>query len=379
MKKPIYLDHHSTTPVAPEVLAQMLPFFSETFGNAMSSQHSHGWQAQTAVEKAREQVARLISAQPREIVFTSGATESVHLAILGLFFERGPFHIITAAAEHKCVLEACARAQSLGCQLTILPVNEYAQVSVSDVESALTPQTALVSLAHANNEIGSLNPIAEIGTLTRSKNIYFHVDAAQTLGKHTIHVEQMKIDLLSVSAHKLYGPKGVGALYVKQSPPRVRLKPYLGGGGQERGLRSGTVNVPGIVGFGAACELAQSLFSEEPLRLKNLRDHMIKRLLSECSPLTLNGHPTERLVHNVSVSLSGLLQDELLLGLRDLAFSTASACSAGGGFSHVLRAIGQKEDERLATLRFGLGRSTTLEQVDFAVDSLRQLLSSQKS
>jgi cysteine desulfurase len=378
MNRPIYLDHNATTPVDPMVLQAMLPYFTQDFGNAMSTQYSYGWVASSAVETAREQVAKLIGAQAREIIFTAGTTESVHEVILGLFYERGPYHILTSAIEHKCVLQACARAETLGCTVTILPVSKFGQVSAAQVEAALRPDTALVSLMHANNEIGSLQPIAEIGELTRKNKIYFHVDAAQTLGKHVIDVAAMNIDLLSFSAHKLYGPKGVGGLYLRQTTPRVRLKPFIAGG-QERGLRGGTHNVPGIVGLGAACDLAAATLESEAVRLTALRDHLIARCLTECKGARLNGHPTERLCNNVSVSVPGVLTDQLLLGMRDVAFSSASACTQGATFSHVLKAIGQPEDERLATLRFGLGRSTTLADVDLAADRLvATLLQNQK-
>lgn len=373
---PIYLDHNATTPVAPEVFEAMKPFFVEQFGNAMSKQHSFGWQAQLAVDKAREQVAALIGAQAREIIFTSGATESVHLAVIGLLRAiraQDPtekIHLITEPAEHKCVLDAYELARELGCEVSFLSVNNFGQINVKELEAAITPHTKLVTLLHANNEIGSLQPIEEVGRITRERGITFHVDAAQTLGKHLIDVNKMNIDLLSVSAHKLYGPKGSGALFVKQSTPRVRLKPFIGGGGQERGLRGGTQNVPAIVGLGSACELAQKEMVTQSPRISELRDYTIQSILEKIPNSRLNGDPKNRLVNNVSVSIPGAKMDELLLKMKDVAFSSSSACSAGTKFSHVLRAIGLPEDEDYATLRFGLGRSTTKNDIDTAVARL---------
>ena len=374
--KPIYLDHNATTPVAPEVLKAMQPYFIEHFGNAMSKQHSYGWQAQLAVDKAREQVAKLINAQAREIIFTSGATESTHLAVIGLIRAikaqdpNEKIHLITEPAEHKCVLDAYELAQELGAEITFLPIDKFGQVDPTDVLKAITPDTKLVTVLHANNEIGTIQKVSEIGTITRSRGITFHVDAAQTLGKHEIDVTKMNIDLLSVSAHKLYGPKGVGALFVKQSTPRVRLKPFLGGGNQERGLRGGTQNVPGIVGLGEACELAQKEMSAETMRLTWLRDQMIEQILVKIPNSRLNGHPTERLANNISVSIPGAKMDDLLLKMKDIAFSSGSACSQGTKFSHVLKAIGLLEDEDYATVRFGLGRSTNKSDIETAIARL---------
>jgi cysteine desulfurase len=374
--KPIYLDHNATTPVAPEVFAAMQPYFTEHFGNAMSKQHSFGWQAQLAVDKAREQVAKLINAQAREIIFTSGATESVHLAVIGLIRAikaqdpNEKIHLITNEAEHKCVLDAHELASELGCEVTYLKVNKYGQISTQDVADAITPHTKLVTILHANNEIGTIQNITEIGAITRERGVMFHVDAAQSLGKHEIDVTKMNIDLLSVSAHKLYGPKGAGALFVKQTAPRVRLKPFLGGGNQERGLRGGTQNVPAIVGLGAACELAQKEMPHESARLTELRDYMINQILKKIPNSRLNGHPTQRLINNISISIRGAKMDDLLLKMKDIAFSSGSACSQGTKFSHVLKAIGLPEDEDYATLRFGLGRSTTIEDLNRVLAAL---------
>lgn len=370
MKRPLYFDNHATTPVDPRVLDAMLPYFTENFGNAESSQHSYGWTAKSALDRARAQVAALLNAEPAEIIFTSGATESIHLAILGFLEDQGPKrHIITSNAEHKATLEVCARAQKVGHEVTILPVDRTGQVSVEQVREALRENTALVSLMHGNNEIGTLNPIAEIGQLLQERGIVFHVDAAQTAGKHPIDVRAMGIGLLSISAHKLYGPKGSGALFARRQP-KVHLVPYLVGGGQERGLRGGTHNVPGIVGLGQACALAHAEMEAERSRLTGLRDRLIQNVFKELEGVTLNGHATERLCNNVSLTIRGVEPDQLLLGLHDIAYSSGSACSSGT-VSHVLKAIGQDtSDPFTTTLRFGLGRFTTDDQVEYLIRRL---------
>ena len=372
MKTPVYLDHNATTPVDPAVLQAMLPYFCEIFGNPMSHQHSYGWNARAAVDKAREPVAKILGAEPREIFFTGGATESIHLAILGVLEELAePSHLITSAAEHKCVLEVCAHAEKLGHQVTYLPVNEFAQVRVEDLRAALQKNTRLVSIMHANNEVGSINPISEIGAICRDRSIYFHVDAAQTVGKVGIDVRAMNIDLLSLSGHKLHAPKGVGALFVRQTQPRVRLQPCLRGGGQEKGLRGGTHNVAGIVGLARACELALQQMPTECPRQRELTRHLLASVTEKVQGVHLNGHPENRLVNNLSLRVEGIAPDILTHELRDLAYSSASACAAGiTGISHVLQAMGQKEDPHTATLRFGLGRFTTREEIDFAIETL---------
>jgi cysteine desulfurase len=398
--KILYLDHHATTPVDALVLEEMLPYFQDHFGNAESSQHPYGWKAKAAVENARGQVATLLGAESREIIFTSGATESIHLAILGLLENQtetllsslsrttlpsncsnatrpsGRAHMITSNAEHKCVLEVASRVEKLGHEVTILPVDHFGRVSLGQIQNAIRPNTTLVSLIHGNNEIGTLTDIAKIGSLLRSRGILFHVDAAQTVGKHEIKVADWCIDLLSLSAHKLYGPKGIGALYARRGGPGAFfLSPYLVGGGQERGLRGGTHNVPGIVGLGKACEMALNLMPTETARLTQLRDHFITSLLDNVSGVRLNGHPTERLCNNVNVTFSDIESDTLLLGLRGIAYSSASACSAGAT-SHVLEAIGQKQNSPAqATLRFGLGRTTTKADVDWTIDQIVKVTS----
>lgn len=363
--KPIYLDYHATTPVDPDVMNAMLPYFSENFGNAMSGNHAYGWTAGVAVQKARKKVAQLINAESSEIVFTSGATESVHLAILGLLEEHGkPGHIITATTEHKCVLEVCARARRFGHEVTILGVDSYGHIRLEELERAIRPETVLISLMHGNNEIGTVHPIAEIGAIAKARGVHFHVDAAQTAGKMPLDVRAMNVDLLSISGHKFYAPKGIGALFVRQSQPRVHLSPFMVGGGQERGLRGGTQNVPGIVGLGAAAEKAMRFMSEECERLTRLRDKLIETLTATLDDVRLNGHPSERLCNNVSLTIGGVTGDQLL-SLQDIAFSTGSACSSSSAeVSHVLKAIGAVVDRPMSTIRFGLGRTTTEAEID---------------
>lgn len=387
LKKSIYLDHHATTPVASQVLEKMLPYFSENFGNAMSGQHRFGWTAKQAIEDARDQVAKILGAAAREIIFTSGATESIHLAILGLFANaetehKKKFHLITSKVEHKCSLEVAHHLEMLGHSVTYLNSNQYGQVSADDVKNEFRENTLLVSLLHANNEVGSINPIDAIGELCRSREILFHIDSAQICGKHPINVVKSKVDMLSLSAHKLYGPKGTGAIFLRQSSPRVRVSPFILGGGQERGLRSGTHNVPGIVGLGAACDLAMIEMSTENPRQTSLRDHMISRILSENSGVILNGHVTERLCNNISVSVEAVLADQMLMALSDIAFSSGSACATGDD-SHVISELrkiqitqnlipGPRQD---FTMRFGLGRMTTPEDIDLVCDLIKAAIS----
>jgi cysteine desulfurase len=375
---PLYFDNNATTPLDPRVLEAMLPFFTEHFGNAESSQHAFGWKAKLVVDRAREQVAALLNSAPTEIIFTSGATESMNLAILGALENMpGGRHLISSQAEHKATLEICARARRLGHEVTLLPVNRYGQIEPSMIAAALQPNTSIVSLLHANNEIGTITDIAAIGALLREKNVLFHVDAAQTAGKEPIDVQTMKIDLLSISAHKFYGPKGSGALYVRR--PEVHLAPVLFGGGQERGLRSGTHNVPGIVGLGLACELAQAEMSEESARLRSLRDLLISRLVSSENGIELNGHPTERVCNNVHFSIRGIGSDRLVAGLSDIAFSMASACSAGGE-SHVLKSIGRAgNDPLVSSTRFGLGRFTKTEHVEHLIGRILAVIQNERA
>ena len=372
-KQPVYMDHQATTPVDPEVLEAMLPFFTREFGNAASRSHSFGWRAEEAVEKARESVAFLVHARPGEIVFTSGATESDNLALFGVTEVHGQKgrQIVTCRTEHKAVLDCCARLEKLGCETTYLPVDRHGLVSPEDVLAAITERTILISIMVANNEVGTLNPVAEIGKIARENGILFHCDAAQAAGKIPMDVEAMEIDLMAFSAHKIYGPKGVGALYVRKRHPRVRVAPQMHGGGHEKGLRSGTLNVPGIVGFGKACEIAARMMPEESRRLAGLRDRLQERILSELEDVQLNGHPVRRLPHSLNVSFSGVEGESLMLSMDEVAVSSGSACtSASMEPSYVLRAMGVSDELAHASLRFGLGRSNTAEQVEYVADRL---------
>ncbi len=365
---PLYFDNHATTPIDPRVVEAMLPFLKEHFGNAESSQHPYGWKAKAAVEKARVQVADLIGAEGKEILFTSGATESIHSAILGFLEEQSPGrHIITANTEHKATLEVCARAKKFGHEVTVLSADPQGRITAQQVKEAIKPNTAIVSLMHGNNEIGTIHPIAEIGAITSEQGITFHVDAAQTAGKIPIDVRAMKIDLLSISAHKLYGPKGVGALFIRRTSPGVQLAPYIVGGGQERGLRGGTHNVPGIVGLGLACAIAKEGMAEESPRLQAWRDRLIHQIQSSLPDVLLNGDPKNRLCNNVNLTIKGVAPDDLLLGLSDIAYSSGSACTSGT-VSHVLQAIHKDpkllSDPLVVTVRFGLGRFNTADEVE---------------
>jgi cysteine desulfurase len=373
MKLPIYLDYHATTPVDPEVLQAMIPFFTEVFGNAASRNHEYGWTAEAAVEKARQQVAKLIGATEKEIIFTSGATEGNNLAIQGvaeMYKEKGN-HIITSCIEHKAVLDTCHALEEKGFAVTYLPVDQYGQVSAESVRNAITPQTILVSIMAANNEIGTINPLREIGAVCKEKGVLFHTDAVQAVGKIPMNVEEMGIDLLSMTAHKIYGPKGIGALYVRRKNPRVRLAAMVHGGGHERGMRSGTLNVPGIVGFGKAIEVAGRVMSDESSRIKRLRDLLWDRIRSELDEVFLNGHPTEHLPGNLNVSFAYVEGESLMMGMKELAVSSGSACtSASLEPSYVLKNIGVGEDLAHTSIRFGLGRFTTEEEVDFAAEKV---------
>jgi cysteine desulfurase len=371
LEQMIYLDHQATTPVDPRVFAKMQPYFLTDFGNASSSQHAFGWSAQKAVETARSQVATLIGAQGREITFTSGATESINWVFHGLaeLASTQPVHVITSNAEHSATIGALESAQKRGVNVTVLPVNSVGAVSVEQVRQALTPTTRLVSLIYANNEIGTLNPIAEIGRLTRERGIWLHTDGTQAVGKLAVDVNALNIDLLSISGHKLYGPKGIGALYMRAQNPRIQLPPFICGGGQERGRRAGTLNVPGIVGLGAACEIARQEFESEAQRLTELR-RFLQKELSQLEGVTFNGDLEVRLPGNLSVTFADAPSSELYPYLQNIAISTGSACASEGAKpSHVLTAIGLTEQQARCTFRLGLGRSTTLEQCQRVVSS----------
>jgi cysteine desulfurase len=366
----IYLDHHSTTPVDPRVLEAMLPWFTEKFGNAASRTHSFGWEAEEAVEKARGQVAGLVGAEAKDIVWTSGATESDNLAIKGaLAFHRSRGnHVVTVSTEHKAVVDTCKALAKEGlAETTFLKPDSRGFVSAADVEAAITDRTVLVSVMHANNEIGVLQPIADIGRVCRRRGVLFHSDAAQSLGKVPIDVNAMSIDLLSMSAHKCYGPKGIGALYVRSKNPRVRITSQIDGGGHERGMRSGTLNVPGIVGMGAACSIAKAEMAEENARIFALREKLRIALFTELDQVTLNGDLEARLAGNLNVSFSHVEGESLMMGLREIAVSSGSACSSATlEPSYVLRAIGVSDELAHSSIRFGIGRFNTDQEIEFA-------------
>ena len=371
VKLPIFMDNHSTTPVDPRVLEAMLPYFTQVFGNAASRTHSFGWHAEEAVENAREQVARLIGASSKEIVFTSGATESDNLAIKGVahqYAEKGN-HIITATTEHKAVLDTCKRLEREGFEVTYLEVDRTGRIDPEQVKAAITPRTTLVSIMWANNEIGTIHDIQEIGRICHEAGVIFHCDGVQAVGKLPFNVDTFHVDLLSITAHKIYGPKGVGALYVRRKSPRVRLKAEVDGGGHERGFRSGTLNVPGIVGFGKALEIAGQDMEKDHAHILGLRERLHHAITSRLTDVFLNGHPEHRLPGNLNLSFAYVEGESLLMALRDVAVSSGSACtSASLEPSYVLRAIGVGDDLAHTSIRFGLGRFNTEEEVDYVAN-----------
>ncbi|MBW4678590.1 MAG: IscS subfamily cysteine desulfurase [Microcoleus vaginatus WJT46-NPBG5] len=383
MPRPIYLDNHATTPLDERVLAAMLPYFTEHFGNPASVSHQYGWEAEAAVKQARQILADAINATPEEIVFTSGATEANNLAIKGVaeaYFSKGR-HLITVATEHNAVLDPCAYLQTLGFEITYLPVCGDGLIDLAQLEQAIRPDTILVSVMVANNEIGVIQPAAEIGAICRDRNVLFHTDAAQAIGKIPLDVQAMNIDLMSLTGHKIYAPKGIGALYVRRRNPRVQLAPQMHGGGHERGMRSGTLYTPQIVGFGKAVELALSEMQSEAERQKALRDRLWEQL-NRLPGIHLNGHPTQRLPGNLNISVEGVDGQALLLGLQPVvAVSSGSACTAAKiAPSHVLQGLGLPETLAYASIRFGIGRFNTEEEIDnvaqhavTAIQSLRQL------
>jgi cysteine desulfurase len=371
IKLPIYMDHHATTPVDPRVLEAMLPYFTEKFGNAASRNHSFGWTAEEAVENARAQIARLINATPKEIIFTSGATESNNLAIKGaaeMYREKGN-HIITQVTEHKAVLDTCKRLEKYGYQVTYLPVERDGRINPDDLRRAITPKTILISIMYANNEIGVIQPIEEIGRIAKEHGVLFHCDGVQAVGKIPVDVQKEGIDLLSLSAHKIYGPKGVGALYVRRRNPRVQLAAIIDGGGHERGMRSGTLNVPGIVGLGKACEICMNEMAAEGERLRRLRDRLKAGIEARLDEVYVNGSMVHRLPNNLNMSFAYVEGESLLMGINDVAVSSGSACtSATLEPSYVLKALGVGEDLAHTSIRFGLGRFNTEEEVDYVVE-----------
>src|SRR3954451_1721678 len=380
IKLPIFMDYHATTPVDPRVLAEMLPYFTEKFGNPASRQHAWGWDTASAVDAARAQVARLINATPAEIIFTSGASESNNLALKGCAEsqrERGG-HIVTVATEHKSVLDACKRLGTCGCEVTVLGVAPDGLVDLDDLRRAMTPRTVLVSVMAANNEIGTLQPLAEIGAIAHEHGVLLHTDAAQAAGKVPIDVRAMNIDLLSLTGHKLYGPKGAGALFVAKTKPRLALAPQIDGGGHEHGLRSGTLNVQGIVGLGRATEICLEEMPVESRRLAGLRDRLLDGIKQQIAGVRLNGPAGDRrLPHNLHVSFEDVEGEALLMALGDLAVSTGSACSSGSQApSHVLQAIGATGERAGASIRFGLGRTTTDRDIAFAIERVSAVVRS---
>jgi cysteine desulfurase len=373
MKPPIYLDNHATTQMDPRVLTAMLPYFTEHFGNAASRNHAFGWAAEQAVDKARKQIADLIGASPREIIFTSGATESDNLAIKGvaeMYAEKGN-HIITAATEHKAVLDTCKKLEKHGYRVTYLPLKGDGLIDLDMLRESFTDKTILVTIMYANNEIGVIQPIAEIGKMCRERGVLFHTDGVQAIGKVPVDVNKDNIDIMSITAHKLYGPKGVGALYVRRKSPRVQLTAQMDGGGHERGMRSGTLNVPGIVGLGEACAIAQREMPEEMKRMAYLRDRLKNKLEAGLDEVFINGSMEHRLPQNLNMSFLYVEGESLLMGINDVAVSSGSACtSATLEPSYVLKALGLGDDLAHSSIRFGIGRFNTEEEIDYVADKL---------
>ena len=380
MKLPVYMDNHATTPMDPRVFSAMTPYFTQIFGNAASRNHSFGWEAEEAVERARKQIADLVGATPKEIVFTGGATESNNLALKGvaeMYAEKGN-HIITAATEHKAVLDTCKRLEKEGLRVTYLPVQADGLIDLEMLAEAITDKTILISIMYANNEIGVLQPIAEIGKLAKSKSVLFHTDGVQAVGKVPVNVIRDNIDLMSITGHKIYGPKGCGALYVRRKGPRVQLTAQMDGGGHERGMRSGTLNVPGIVGLGEACALCQAEMADESKRMTFLRDKLKNKLMSELDEVYVNGNLQHRLPNNLNISFAYVEGESLLMGINDVAVSSGSACtSATLEPSYVLKALGAGDDLAHSSIRFGLGRFNSEEEVDYVaakvIDVVRKL------
>lgn len=372
------MDHHATTPVDPRVLEVMLPYFTEKFGNAASTDHPYGNEAQKAVEKARKQIAEVIGAKSDEIIFTSGATESNNLALKGAAeqYSNQGNHIITCVTEHPAVLDPCKKLEKQGFEVTYLPVDQYGLVCPNDVKGAIRPETILISIMAANNEIGVLAPLKKIGQIAREHEVFYHTDATQAIGYVPIDVDEMHIDLLSMSSHKVYGPKGIGALYVRKVSPRVKLAEQMNGGGHERGMRSGTLNVAGIVGFGEAVKLAKQLMPGESARLKELRNFLFEKLKQEIEGIELNGHPKKRLPNNLNIYIPNVEAQSLIVQLKDkIAVSTGSACStARVEPSHVIEALGKGDKRGYNSLRFGLGRKTTDEDIKNTIELFKMKL-----
>ncbi len=377
VKLPIYMDNHATTPMDPRVLEEMLPYFTEKFGNSASRNHSFGWEAEQGVEQARERIAKLVGATAKEIIFTSGATESDNLALKGvaeMYKEKGN-HIITAVTEHKAILDTCKRLEKYGTRVTYLPVKGDGLIDLEDLKRAMDDKTILVSIMFANNEIGVLQPVEQIGAICRERGVLFHSDATQAVGKVPVDVNKMKIDLMSISAHKMYGPKGVGALYVRRKNPRVQISAMIDGGGHERGMRSGTLAVPNIVGLGKACELCMQEMPEESKRLAALRDRLRSRIEKELDEVYINGTMEHRLPGNLNMSFAYVEGESLLMGISDIAVSSGSACtSATLEPSYVLKALGTGDDLAHSSIRFGLGRFNTEAEVDYVAAKMAEVV-----
>jgi cysteine desulfurase len=377
MKLPIYLDNHATTPLDPRVLQAMMPYLTDVFGNAASRNHSFGWAAEEAVEKSRKQIADLIGANAKEIVFTSGATESNNLAIKGvaeMYAEKGN-HIITAATEHKAILDTCKRLEKDGARITYLPLKADGLIDLDMLREAITDKTILISIMYANNEIGVIQNVAEIGKIARERGVLFHTDGVQAVGKIPVNVIKDNVDLLSLSGHKIYGPKGVGALYVRRKSPRVQLTAQMDGGGHERGMRSGTLNVPGIVGLGAASELCKNEMAQESVRLRELRDYLRNKLETELDETFVNGSWEHRLPNNLNMSFAYVEGESLLMGISEIAVSSGSACtSATLEPSYVLKSLGLGDDLAHSSIRFGLGRFNTKEEVEYTANKLVEVV-----
>ena len=379
MKLPIYLDYQSTTPTDKRVVEEMLPYFTEKFGNPHSRSHSYGWESEEAVEKARKQVAKLINADPKEIIFTSGATESNNMAIKGTahFYGDKKKHIITLTTEHKCVLDACRHLEEEGFNITYLPVKSNGILDLEELKKAITDDTLLISVMAINNEIGVIQPIAEIGKICRERGIFFHSDAAQAFGKIPLNVKEQNIDLMSISGHKIYGPKGIGALYISRKP-RVRLEALMNGGGQERGFRSGTLPTPLIVGFGKAAEIAEAEMDQDFSRIKYLSDKFYSILKNKIPNIYINGDENIRYPGNLNISFAFVEGESLIIAIKDLAVSSGSACTSSSlEPSYVLRSIGVDEDLAHTSIRFGFGKYTTEEEIDYStkciIDNIERL------
>lgn len=371
MKLPIYMDYHATTPVDERVVKAMLPYFTEKFGNPASRQHQFGWIAEEAVESARTTIAKAIGSEPKEIIFTSGATETNNLTLKGIAeaWKQKGNHIVTAVTEHKSVLDTCKKLEKYGFQVTTLPVDEFGLIDLNLLHDSISPKTILVSIMTVNNEIGTIQDIIKIGKVCHEIGVFFHTDAVQAVGKIPIDVKKMNIDLLSISAHKIYGPKGVGAIYVRSSNPKVKLAMQMDGGGHERGFRSGTLNVPGIVGLAKAVELAINSMDVESNRIKNLRDKMWNGFQSQLDEVYINGHPTQRIPNNLNVSFLHIEDNALIMSIKDIAVSTGAACTSSDPEpSHVLKGLHLHPDRLHSAVRFGLGRFTTEEEVDYVIN-----------